>query len=345
MLVGYVQADPKNANPINARLDVLQRTQPEVTFYLSQAIGDAGKAFERTLQMVSENRLSPLFLKNFTMWVGNRRTDLSEVRAAVDVILPYVQSGYRGSAETAIEFIAYQYHSETRPDAPVLDAEFDELAWFVAEQTVTDEIGVDFWWGEIVKRSMATVGPERSANLLIEALTGSNFHIQEISDQLLGQLAKAHPDIVLDALGKLILDEQNSWKFNVSRFSVFLSLPMDAIARWLDKTGVKGALAVARHVPAPSVTSEGAPSLHPLTELLLEKFGENESVFAEFTAGVHSLQSYMGDIAGQKEQEAKNAEKFLNHRLPSVRRWADIEIGSAKRDAEYFRAQDDKFRD
>jgi hypothetical protein len=53
----------------------------------------------------------------------------------------------------------------------------------------------------------------------------------------------------------------------------------------------------------------------------------------------------VGDIAGQKEQEPKNAEKFLNHRLRSVRRWADIEIASAKRDAEYFRAQDNKFQD
>jgi hypothetical protein len=69
-------------------------------------------------------------------------------------------------------------------------------------------------------------------------------------------------------------------------------------------------------------------------------------VYRAFAFGkVHSLQTYVRDIAGHKEQEARNAEKFLNHRLAPVRRWADIEIASAMSQAKLFRAQDDKFRD
>jgi hypothetical protein len=98
-------------------------------------------------------------------------------------------------------------------------------------------------------------------------------------------------------------------------------------------------------VPAPSLNQNGQPDLHPLTELLLERFGGDKSVFAEFAAGVHDLQPYMGDIAGEKEKEAQNAEKFLHHKVPAVRRWAEQEIETNKRDAERFKAQADKFRD
>jgi hypothetical protein len=191
---------------------------------------------------------------------------------------------------------------------------------------------------------MPTVGPERAAKLLVSGITGDNFHIREISDGLLGQLASEHPAEVLAAVGDVILSE-NSWKFGVGRSGLFLSLPVEVISAWLDKVGVEGALALAGHVPSPSVNDDGQPILHPLTALLLERFGEDESVFTQFAAGVHNLQTYVGDIASQKEQEARDAEKFIHHTIPAVCRWAELEMRAGKQDAERWRAEMDKNRD
>jgi len=344
LAVGCVEKSANNAAWLNEKLDSLQSAHPTMAFYIAQVLGDRGRAFERTLEMVASKQLSPLFLKNFTVWIGNRRMTLNEVAAAVEVLRPFVKESSRGSAEAMIEFVAYQYHGQSRPEAPKLDTAFDELAWSVASETITESAGQGFWWGEIVRRAMPTVGPERAAKLLVSGITGDNFHIREISDELLGQLASEHPAEVLAAVGDVILSE-NGWKFAVGRSGLFLSLPVEVISAWLDNVGVKGALALAGHVPSPRVDDNGQPILPRLTALLLERFGDDESVFTQFVAGVHNLQTYVGDIAGQKEQEARDAEKFIHHPIPAVRRWAELEMRAGKEDAERWRAEMDKNRD
>ena len=344
IVAGYVEQSSENVTWINEELDELQQTNPAMAFYIAQVLGDSGRAFQRTLGMVSSNCLSPLFLKNFTMWVGNRRTTLNEVAAAVETLRPFVERSFPGSADAMIEFVAYQYHGRNQPESSQFDASFDELAWTVVSETITESAGQAFWWGEIVKHAMPTVGPERAAKLLVSGLIGSNFHIRDTSDELLGLLAAEHPREVISALGDIILSE-DSWKLNVSRTDFFLSVPIDVISEWLEKVGVQGALSLAGHVPAPSISDDGELILNPLTALLLERFGEDESVFTQFVAGVHNLQTYMGDIAGQKEQEARNAEKFIHHRIPAVRRWAELEMEAGRQDAARWRAQMDKDRD
>lgn len=344
LAAGCIEKSANNATWLNDLLDRLQSAHPTMAFYIAQILGDRGRAFERTLEMVASKQLSPLFLKSFTVWIGNRRMTLNEVAEAVDVLRPFVKESFPGSAEAMIEFVAYQYHGQTRPDAQKLDAAFDELAWSVASETITESAGQGFWWGEIVRQAMPTVGPERAAKLLVSAIMGDNFHIREISDELLGQLASKHPAEVLAAVSDVILSE-SSWKFTVGRSGFFLSLPVEVISAWLDKVGIEGALALAGHVPPPAIDDNAQPTLHPLTALLLERFGDDESVFTQFTAGVHNLQTYVGDIAGQKEQEVRTAEKFINHPIPAVRRWAEIEMRAGKQEAERWRAEMDKYRD
>jgi hypothetical protein len=344
IVAGNVEQSPENLDWFNEQLDELQQTHSAMAFYLAQVLGDRGKAFQRTVDMVRSDRLSPLFLKNFTVWVGNRRTTLNEVATAVETLRPFVKRSFPGSAEAMIEFIGYQYHGQNRQESPYLDSSFDELAWTVVSETITESAGQAFWWGEIVKHATPTVGPERAAKLLVSGIIGPNFHIRDTSDGLLGSLAAEYPREVISALGDAILSD-DSWRLNVARSNFFLSVPIEVISEWLDKEGVRGALALASHVPAPSVSDDGEPILHPLTALLLEKFGEEESVFTQFTAGVHNLQTYMGDIAGQKEQEARNAEKFIHHPIPAVRRWAELEIEAGRQDAARWRAQMDNDRD
>ena len=50
----------------------------------------------------------------------------------------------------------------------------------------------------------------------------------------------------------------------------------------------------------------------------------------EFVAGVHNLQSYVGDIAGQKQNEADIARKFMDYPLRRIQKCAQIEIMEAE---------------
>ena len=74
----------------------------------------------------------------------------------------------------------------------------------------------------------------------------------------------------------------------------------------------------------------GQPVVPGLTSYVLERFGADEEVFQEFQEGTRNGKVYSGDIAGQYEQEAEVARKFLAHPLKPVRAWAAAEIEAAR---------------
>ena len=78
-----------------------------------------------------------------------------------------------------------------------------------------------------------------------------------------------------------------------------MGTPTDVITGWVKNNGVEAARALARSLPNPCLSPEGAHVVPELTAFVLEKYGHDDRVFDEFVAGVHSLQRYSGDIAAQ----------------------------------------------
>jgi hypothetical protein len=327
-------------------LDSLQQYNPVVAFHLAHAVGDFAHAFQRTVQMVRTKHLDLTFLRNFTVWIGARRTTMQEAIEAIGVLLPLVRSSVSNAADVAIEFLAFQYEGlgERNPVAEV-NAEFDTLAWDVVEATVKDTQTQSYWWARIAERLSIGIEATRVAKLLVEVMLGNNYSLRDDAEGILSSLATKQPSAVMEFLGEAMLDDDRNWMFNAGRFRVFTSVPQDTLTRWLDVKGVKGALRLARHVPAPFLDDKNQPRLHPLTEYLLTAFENEDRVFREFAAGVHSSQSYMGDMSEHKEKEAELARKFRDHPIRRVREWAELEIASASREAEIFRGIRDKMRD
>ena len=320
-------------------LDGIQTKHPRIAFYLSHAVTDVTDAFGRTLHMIETNKLAPTYLRNFTVWIGTRKATQDDVERALKVLMPYVTAHVAECADIATEFVAYQYYRIGDPDwKPPANDRFHQLSWEVVE-TATHDSGVHaYWWTKIVERLQSTSDSSQVAKLLVKAMCGDNFNLKQDADRMLGLLAEAKPQAVMDALGEMMLDEtMQSW-FRFQRFSVFVSLPPDVIGDWLEKNGVNGALQIAHHVPPPFLGEDQKPRLYPLTELFLGKYALDDRVFREFVGSVHSLESYVGDIAVLKEEEAEVARKFLNHDLPRVRDWAEDEIQSSTKGARDFRA-------
>jgi hypothetical protein len=114
------------------------------------------------------------------------------------------------------------------------------------------------------------------------------------------------------------------------------------IRGWLGRAGKRGAKAVARHLPPPTLTEAGEAVVPSLTEFVLSHFEDDDEVFREFLAGTHAGQVYSGDIPAQHEEEAETARRFLAHPLRRVREWAVAEIASAKRQAQFWRQCDEE---
>jgi hypothetical protein len=326
-------------------LDATEDEHPETAFSLSHAAAAVTDAFGRVLRLVAAGKLPPARLQNFTVWIGTRKTTHTDVERALDTLMPMVASGAQGTADLAVEFVAYQYYRTADPDwrAPEKES-FDELAWQVVEAAIQDEYMHGHWWGEVVKALTPGLDPLRAARLLVRAMCCRNFNLRQRADELLGELAATSPQAAMEALGEMMLDEEMRLNFHVERFETFLALPPEAVGHWLDQHGVEGALTIARHIPAPYLDDDKNPQLHPLTELFLAKYAEDESAFNQYAGGLHSLQPYKGDIPAAKEEEAEVARKFLDHKLPQVRKWALYEIEAATGDAEQYRAIFDQQR-
>jgi hypothetical protein len=81
-----------------------------------------------------------------------------------------------------------------------------------------------------------------------------------------------------------------------ARAGLFQVLPLESIQRGLAQTGVEGARMIANQLQSPSVSAEGTPQIHPLTEYVLTTWGDDDIVFGRFAASTHNLQMYTGDI-------------------------------------------------
>jgi hypothetical protein len=69
-------------------------------------------------------------------------------------------------------------------------------------------------------------------------------------------VATADPASLMDALGKALLDKQNSMNFAFRKVSLG-AIPDDVVLAWLKAHDVDGARALARHVIAPDRRKQG----------------------------------------------------------------------------------------
>jgi hypothetical protein len=144
------------------------------------------------------------------------------------------------------------------------------------------------------------------------------------------------------SLGALVLDDRVGWHFLALKLALFNAIPPDVVIRWLEWAGVRGAQRIARHLPKPFVDASGEVKVPKLTEFVLSRFEDDDVTFREFCAGTHSFQTYVGDIASQREAEAASSRPFFNHRLKRIREWARYEYDSGVREAQLHRERDDE---
>ena len=75
---------------------------------------------------------------------------------------------------------------------------------------------------------------------------------------------------------------------------------------------------------------------------VLNNYGEDDCVFREFCAGIASHRWLSGDIAAHYDQEADEARAFLTHPCRWIREWASDAERTARRNADWFRADDEE---
>ncbi len=343
---GYVSGlvyDAKSSiEPLNRWLDSLEATAPILAFQLAHAGGDAVRLFERTVRLVKSSKLPAVYLRNFAIWVGNRKVTREEVVAILRLLLPLAKGGDTACSDVMIDFLGYRAHESNLREL-LADEDERSLVWDVLTAATEHPGREAHWWSQALLAAAAT-DQGRATRLACHAATSDNFQLSDEAEKVVSQFATKYPEEVMNDLGALILSESVGWKFFLGKYPFFTTLPLDTVTRWLEREGVEAARRVARHLPGPSLDSEGNPILHPLTEFVLSGFEEDDRTFREFCAGVHSLQMYVGSYASARQKEAEVAEKFFGHRLRRIREWARMEYDAALRDVEQDLQEEDEMK-
>jgi hypothetical protein len=319
---GYIgrllAAFPTSAERLNTWLDRLEKEAPELAYFVSLTAPEFSRPLERTLRLIGAGKLPVQSLQNFIASVLLDRMTPHELRTVLDLL---IHAGDRDSLHIAMDFIGHSLQKGRLSDTTEREAMWRVLA----ASAPVDDRG-DYWWVRAVQ-AFAPQAPERACDVAILALTGDDYDKRSHAWSILSILAQTHPDLVMESVGKILLDKEHGWRLRVgARSGLFQALPLESVQRWLAETGIEGARAIANHLKPPSVNAEGTPQIHPLTEYVLATWGDDETVFGRFAASTHHLQMYAGDIASAHRREAESARPLLSYPISAIRKWAEQEV-------------------
>jgi hypothetical protein len=324
---------------INTGLDALEDQNPIFAFQVGLAAGNPVRVFDRAIRMIEAGKIPPYQLTNFTHWVGDRHVNTNEVLTSLRLLLTRARSGDKNCSDAMMDFLGARYGGGNLLD--ILEADL-ALVWDGLTTFVDHPGRESFWWAKVLS-AVAPTQPMVAVELAARAIVSDEFALRDEASKLLSEFAGTYPTEVMEAVGRLMLTDSTGWHFYVGKYSIFFTLPTEVVIRWLEQHGVEGARKIARHLPEPSILPDGSQCVPPLTEYVLRTFENDDRTFAEFCAGVHSFQLYVGDFAAAKEGEASIAQRFSNHPLRRIREWSKVEEQNTKRMAQFHREEMDEF--
>jgi hypothetical protein len=279
--------------------------------------------------LLEDDRVDPARARDLSA-AGEHALNAVEFARIIDLLGSKIDR-FPSAADTGLDMIWWRLHSNGCAEPVELEA----FARFIDSATALDQRnGQSRHWGSALAE-MAKLDPETAIALAAKGLGSPNDQVQLYAEKVLHDLAKDTPRAVTNAVGRALLAREGiGWHF-VRLSALYRAFPLKLVKEWLERAGVVGARALARHLPWPRIV-DGEPFVHPLTAYILEVFENDDEVFRAFSRGP-VVRSYSGDIAEEHEKEAEKRRAFLNHPLKRIREWAIDEVDRAKHSAEVWR--------
>jgi hypothetical protein len=343
-VMGQLDLYPLSKEIINAFIDSLQDAHPAIAYELFMTAPDFLNGFNRTISLIDAKKLNSKYLHGFAILSRQKKLSFAQMKAALERLLAAGRSGEARALATAIDLIWQRIQGEEKSDFKELrdiadDEDLFTLVLQVLEAGIEDSSLESYRWAHIV-RDLLIVRPPEAIRLSIRALSdGKGIRVDDDAASILVSAAAQHSELIMNLIGEALLDEEKEPFLSINRLHVlFLVIPLEIVKAWLSQKGVKGARVLAKHLPVPS------DSVPALTEYVLATFEGDDEVFKNFIHGTYGMRTYIGDIAAEHEKEGSIAAKFIMHPLRRVREWANFEIQESKRQANWWRQQDEEFR-
>jgi hypothetical protein len=329
---------------LGASLDKLWEEDPVLGFNVMTPSGDFVQSFARAIAGVREKKIPARFLRTLAAWNGPRHTSSMEARLAAQTLLDASREGDEGAANPGIEFMVFLLMRTTDLDKllwlqTVFDDKTLDVVFGLLEQATLPTTRLSHWFSEIFARVLPA-NPDRATSILIQMIQSESYETSVEAAGLFASVAAVCPQQLMDGIGEVMRSKEPRLSFLFRKFPI-ASLPEDVVIRWLEKHGLEGARLLAPQVPGPFIGSDG-PDLNPVARFILERYGNDDNVFAGWVAGMYNGRAFTGSMADHMRQRASMAEPFLTFPIEAVRRWARSEIMFADENAENFRLDEEE---
>lgn len=340
-VLGLTIASSQHNSKINTLLDELEIELPVTAFAIFSISRAATNGFKRALRLIQVGKLELYYLQSFALGVPMADFTLVEMKEALMLILERAKEGDERAPEIGIHFLAAAGMNEEidLKARRLIEPEIEPLVWELLELPITRErAGREAYWWQPIMKVLVERDCKRATALLADSLVCGDLAIEEVTIPLLVDLAQKNPLVVLSELKRLMTTEGKEWRFLFKNFKpLFAAFDPEILIEWLKQNDIEIARFTARHLPRPSIDESGQAVVPTVTEFALEKFGTDDGFFQEFVAGSNSGEVFVGDPATRSDLDANTAKCFFNHRLESVRKWAQVEFDSAVSQATYWR--------
>jgi hypothetical protein len=330
---------------LNAALDVLWEGDPTFAFNVMTMAGDFVDAFGRAIMAVHSKRLGSDILSVFVAWNGSRHTLPAEVRIAAETLLEAAATGDEDAADIGIEFIVFALMraSEEENKLEMLQGIFEDqkldVVFGLLERSASKSQRGSHWFSQIFARVMPA-NPDNAVSILLQMMQSASYETSKAAAELFVSVATVRPQQLMERIGELMMSGDRNTSFLFRKYPI-ISLPDTIVIDWVERHGLEGARHLARHMPGPFVGSDG-PNLNPVTRHILEKFGDDDTVFSRWAAGLSNGQVFTGSIADYTERRAALAEPFLDFPIEAVRRWARGQVEYAEEYVPKFRISEEE---
>jgi hypothetical protein len=345
LIVGYLTVqkewDESSKSRLSVAINRVSQLQPEVAAEVLFAADHILGAKPGIFALVEAGRLSLDVLSRFVYGRDQSQQELAELAGFA---LQQLKSNNQRNASGFVEALGTMLASNSSEFvakakyAPLQKALW-ELVTNVKPGAKQDAEG----WVALV-RSLGEFNSKRSAGILARSLLSSNFSLVEAAGRALSELARNDGLVVLEQF-YAAAKSRDGWKLRVHvERRIFENCGVEVVESFLGQAGREGALAIARHLPRMYLGDAGEPLVPPITELVLERYGDDEKVFAEFVAGFHSMQASWGPYHKKLERDREFALLFVRHSCSAVRKWARLEVESIDRSIDKWRQDDAESR-
>lgn len=315
----------------------LETAYPEMAIDVLVCAGDSFDALNRAIRLVELRAASPRFLVSFARGVGPRELRVKEVSRLLPYFLDAAITTAADVIRAGIRFLFGYLMLEKGHSRTNSCLERDDIrrnAWRLVEEGVPYvETRLSYEWSQIVEQ-LAGHDPNRAANLSGLALLSENLGVASQAQKQLLKLASLDPDAVMQSLGRALLDPSNGWRLQIQVLRDLVThLSCQSVMNWVREHGIRGARAIARHLPRPYLDESGRPLVPEVLNSILREY-DDDQVLGNFAAGAHSHEFWYGDGSEQFRRDADIAKQFLRHSNYRIREWAKHEIASRSRMAE-----------